>query len=72
MDKGGVIPKSVLDQGHFTPRGKGEPKKGNTNFLTTGEAEDLVAALQMLGHVDDSEAELVAEKLVNLAGEAAG
>lgn len=31
-----------------------------------------MAALQMLGHVDDSEAELVAEKLVNLAGEAAG
>ena len=51
--KGGTIPKWILDEGHFDPNAP----PPSVNFLTDNEAEDLVAALELLGHVSGDEAQ---------------
>jgi hypothetical protein len=63
VNKGIKIPKSIMDDGHFTQNNTAT----QSNHLTDAEVGDLVAALQLTGSVSPEEADDVVERMLGMA-----
>ena len=65
IDRGLTVPEDILAMAPFTPKRERVTKStGTSAMLTSGEVQNLVAALQVHGKVVPHDAELVVESLM--------